>query len=73
MPAFPRRRLNAIDSELRALCEVVRGALGELDEVRRRQSELSDMEAALAVAIDVRRRRIDELLDERSEVAVAAQ
>ncbi|MGY1669144.1 hypothetical protein [Geodermatophilus sp. SYSU D00710] len=54
-----------IDACLRALHTVVRDARAELAEVRGRQSELADMEAALVMAIQVRSRRIDDLLDER--------
>ncbi|MGY1634141.1 hypothetical protein ACI784_20750 [Geodermatophilus sp. SYSU D01186] len=39
--------------------------MGELAEVRRRLSELADLEAELVVAIEVRSRRIDDGLDER--------
>ena len=42
-----------------------RDALGELTEVRRRQSELADLEAELVVAIELRSRRIDDVLDKR--------
>ncbi|MGY1839436.1 MULTISPECIES: hypothetical protein [unclassified Modestobacter] len=65
MPEFPHRPVDGIDAELRALGSVTRSALGELHEVRRRQAELVDMEAALVVAIEARSRRIDCLLDER--------
>ena len=68
MPLFPPRRMTAIDAELRSLRDVMRGASGELTEVRRRQAELFDMEAALLVAIDVRMRRLDDLLDQRLHV-----
>ena len=68
MPLFPPRRMTAIDAELRSLRDVMRGASGELTEVRRRQAELFDMEAALMVAIDVRMRRLDDLLDQRLHV-----
>lgn len=73
MPLFPPRRATAtaIDAELRALCDVIRGASRELVEVRRRQAELCDMEAALVVAIDVRMRRVDDLLDQRHHLHAA--
>jgi hypothetical protein len=70
MSEFPGRRVTAIDAELRALREVTWGASSELAEVRRRQAELVDMEAALLVAIDLRRRRIDDLLDQRLRAVV---
>lgn len=65
---LPPRRATAIDADLRTLCEMIRSASHELAEVRRRQAELFDMEAALVVAIDVRMRRVDDLLDQRCEV-----
>ncbi len=71
MPMFPPRRVTAIDAELRALSEVISGALGELTAVRRRQAELVDMEAALVVAVDVRMRRMDDLLDQRLQAVLA--
>lgn len=69
MPLFPPRRLAALDAELRTHCDVIRGASRELAEVRRRQAELVEMEAALVVAIGVRLERVDELLDQRCQVA----
>ncbi len=59
------RSVAAIDADLRVLHATRRDALGELTEVRRRQSELADLEAELVVAIELRSRRIDDLLDER--------
>ncbi len=45
----------------------------ELAEVRRRQRELTDLEAELVVAIDVRSRRIDDALDERVQAVPGAE
>lgn len=59
------RSTAAIDADLRAMCATKRDAQRELAEVRRRQRELADLEAELVVAIDVRSRRIDDVLDER--------
>ena len=70
MTPTPRRAVRPIDAEVHALRQVTRAAMAELEEVRRRQSELLDMEAALLVAIDVRNRRMDALLDARLRVAV---
>lgn len=71
MPQSPRRRLHAIDAELRAHRDVTLAAVAELAEVRRRQAELHDMEAALVMTIDVRRRRMDGLLDQRLDTVVS--
>ncbi len=71
MPEFAPRRVTAIDAELRALRDVTRGALGDLSEVRRRQAELVDLEAALVVAIEARTRRMDDLLDQRLQAVLA--
>jgi hypothetical protein len=59
------RSVAAIDADLRALQAIRRDALRELAEVRRRQSELADLEAELVVAVELRSRRIDDVLDER--------
>ncbi len=59
------RTTAAIDADLRALCGIRRDAQRELADVRRRQKELLDLEAELVVAIDVRSRRMDDVLDER--------
>ncbi len=59
------RGLTTIDAHLRALQAVRRDARIELAEVRRRQAELAEFEAELVVAIEVRSRRIDDVLDER--------
>jgi hypothetical protein len=59
------RSVAAIDAELRVLRDVCSGARGELAEVRRRQSELADLEAELVVSMELRSRRIDDVLDER--------
>ena len=59
------RTTAAIDADLRGLCGIRRDAQRELAEVRRRQKELVALEAELVVAIDVRSRRIDAVLDER--------
>ncbi|MGY1737289.1 hypothetical protein [Geodermatophilus sp. SYSU D00684] len=65
MSESPSDRIVHIDNRLRALHSVVEDARTELDEVRRRQAELADMEAALLATIDARCRRLDDLLDER--------
>ncbi len=62
------RSSAAIDADLRALCTSRGDAQRELADVRRRLSELTDLEAELVVAIDVRARRIDDVLDERLRV-----
>jgi hypothetical protein len=67
------RSTAAIDADLRALCAFRRDAQRELAEVRRRQGELADLEVELTVAIDVRSRRIDDVLDERLRVVPAAE
>jgi hypothetical protein len=59
------RTTAAIDADLRALCGIRRDAQRELADVRRRQRELLDLEAELVVAIDVRSRHMDDVLDER--------
>ncbi len=67
------RSTAAIDADLRALCTTKRDAQRELAEVRRRQRELTDLEAELVVAIDVRSRRIDDVLDERVQALPGAE
>ena len=67
------RSTAAIDADLHALCACRRDAQRELAEVRRRQGELADLEVELTVAIDVRSRRIDDVLDERLRVVPAAE
>ncbi len=62
-----------VDQRLRVLSHVVADARAELAEVRRRQSDLADTEAALVVAIEVRSRRVDDLLDERLRAAAPAR
>lgn len=69
LPPDARRLLRTIDDELCAHGQLVRGALAELAEVRRRRAELIDMESALVVALEARVRRIDDLLDDRLAVA----
>jgi hypothetical protein len=71
VPMFPPRRVTAIDAELRALRDVIAAASTELAEVRCRQADLVDMEAALVVAIEVRARRMDDLLDQRMQAVLA--
>ena len=65
MSEFRPRPTAAIDADLRALGAVVRDAQRKLVEVRRRQRELADVEAELVVAVELRVRRIDDMLDER--------
>ena len=60
-----QRPLPAIESDLRS-CRAVRlGAEAELAEVRRRQAELTEVEAVLVMSIESRREQADRLLDER--------
>lgn len=66
------RPVGAIDTDLRALRAVRSDAQRELTEVRRRLVELAEIEAELAVTIEVRSRRIDVVLDERLRAATAA-
>lgn len=68
LPPDARRLLRTIDDELCAHGQIMRGALAELAEVRRRRAELIDMESALVVALEARVRRIDDLLDDRLAV-----
>ncbi|MGY2129563.1 hypothetical protein [Blastococcus sp. SYSU DS0617] len=68
LPPDARRLLRTIDDELCAHRQIMRGALAELAEVRRRRAELIDMESALVVALEARVRRIDDLLDDRLAV-----
>ena len=65
------RTVAAIDRDLRARLAIRRDVERELAEVRRRQTELSELEAALLITIDRSCRRVDRLLDERLH-AVAA-
>ncbi|MGY1707411.1 hypothetical protein ACI79C_22850 [Geodermatophilus sp. SYSU D00697] len=65
MPGSSSRSVAAIDADLRALGATRRAAEAELAEVRRRQGELVHREGDLVVAVDLRARRIDDLLDER--------
>lgn len=68
LPPDARRLLHDIDDELCAHGQIMRGALAELAEVRRRRAELIDMESAIVVALEARARRIDDLLDDRLAV-----
>ena len=63
------RTLTAIDADLYSCRVVRRDAEKELADVRRRQEELADLEAALVVTIDTRCRLLDHLLDERLRAA----
>ena len=65
MSASHVRPLAAIDADLHSCRAARRDAERELDEVRRRQEELADLEAILLVTIDTRSRLVDHLLDER--------
>ncbi|MDP5185258.1 hypothetical protein QOZ88_21710 [Blastococcus sp. BMG 814] len=65
------RNLAAVDDDLRSCRRIRRDAERELAEVRRRQEELADLEAALLVTIDCRSRMVDHLLDERLRVRAA--
>ena len=58
------RPLDAIGRDLRTCRDVRLGAQAELSEVRRRQIELAEIEAALVMTIEARRRQADRLLDE---------
>ena len=66
------RPVGAIDADLCALQAIRSNAQRELAEVRRRLVELAELEAELAVAIEVRTRRIDDVLDERLRAVKAA-
>ncbi|MGY1709317.1 hypothetical protein ACI8AC_07365 [Geodermatophilus sp. SYSU D00758] len=65
MRTSSRRSVAAIDADLHDNRTVRRAALTELAVLRRRQAELADIEAELVVAVGLRGRRIDALLDER--------
>lgn len=59
------RLASDIDAQLRVCSSARQAAQAELTEVRRRQAELAELEVQLLVAIEVRYRRADRLLDER--------
>lgn len=59
------RPVRQVDADLRVLWTAERNARVELEEVRRRQRELAQMEAELVVAGELRARRVDILLEER--------
>ncbi|WNV77650.1 hypothetical protein [Geodermatophilus sp. DSM 44513] len=61
----PDRLTSDIDAQLRVCSSARRAAQVELAEIRRRQAELAELEVQLLVAIEVRCRRADRLLDER--------
>jgi hypothetical protein len=68
----PLRRIDAIDADLLSYCSFRRDANNELAEVRRRQAELAELEAALVVALETRADLADRLLDERLRAAPTA-
>ena len=64
MSEAAERPLDAIERDLRTCRDVRLGAQAELSAVRRRQSKLAEIEAALLMTVEARRRQADRLLDE---------
>ena len=70
---YRTRRIDDIDADLSYSCASGRDARRQLAEVRRRQDELAEVEAALVVALEARGDLVDRLLDERLRAVATAQ